>query len=81
MERYTRQTINYQALPETFSLIVTDVDAINVNFLKEIYRKIVPDYEITQRFTSAPTKNQLFEGQVFAFTKRRLRQRGKGTDT
>lgn len=81
MDRYTRQTINYQALPASFSLIVTDVESRNVNFLKELYRKVLPDYEITQRFECQPTKNSLFPSMVFAFSLKRARQRGKSTDT
>jgi len=82
---YTRQTIDYQSLPEKFSLHISDVDAVNVNFLKEMYRKVMPTHSVTSRVICQPNDSQLYPSQLIIFLRKSVRRirrdSGKSTDT
>ena len=75
MQNLTRETLNIGELEETFCLTLTHLDKINVQFMKDIEKKILNNYVVIERQSRQPSSSQLFQSDLIMFKRKRRTHR------
>ena len=75
MQTFDRSSFSFTGLPDYFALKVTHEERINVTYMKEINKKLLPEYNIVERVTLGVDNQTMYPIDVFYFRKKLKRNK------